>query len=68
MKDEWNMENKIGIVTLWKGNYGSQLQCYATKLLLQKYGYEGVLLEYRESDKLVYFVRGIKNVLFRLKA
>lgn len=62
------MENKIGIVTLWKGNYGSQLQCYATKLLLQKYGYEGVLLEYRESDKLVYFVRGIKNVLFRLKS
>lgn len=41
------MNNKIGLVTFFRDNYGSALQCYATKTFLQKNGYEcDVLYEY----------------------
>lgn len=41
------MSNKIGLVTFFRDNYGSTLQCYATKNFLQKNGYEcDVLYEY----------------------
>ena len=41
------MSNKIGLVTFFRDNYGSALQCYATKNFLQKNGYEcDVLYEY----------------------
>ena len=41
------MSTKIGLVTFFSNNYGSALQCYATKKFLQKNGYEcDVLYEY----------------------
>lgn len=41
------MRTKIGLVTFFRNNYGSALQCYATKKFLQKNGYEcDVLYEY----------------------
>lgn len=36
---------KIGLVTFFRSNYGSALQCYATKVFLEKKGYETVLIE-----------------------
>ena len=35
---------KVGLVTLWKRNYGSALQCYATKSAVEKLGYRCVPL------------------------
>lgn len=41
------MRTKIGLVTFFRNNFGSALQCYATKKFLQKNGYEcDVLYEY----------------------
>lgn len=41
------MSTKIGLVTFFRNNYGSALQCYATKKFLQKNDYEcDVLYEY----------------------
>lgn len=41
------MNNRIGLVTFFRDNYGSALQCYATKTFLQKNGFEcDVLYEY----------------------
>ena len=41
------MSTKIGLVTFFSNNYGSALQCYATKKFLQKNGCEcDVLYEY----------------------
>ena len=41
------MRLKIGLVTFFRDNYGSALQCYATKTFLEKNGYEcDVLYEY----------------------
>lgn len=41
------MKTKIGLVTFFRDNYGSALQCYATKTFLKKNGYEcDVLYEY----------------------
>ena len=41
------MNNRIGLVTFFRNNYGSTLQCYATKMFLQKNGYEcDVLYDY----------------------
>lgn len=41
--------NKVGIVTFFRGNYGSVLQCYATCLSLKKYGLEPKVIEKRAS-------------------
>ena len=41
------MSNRVALVTFFRDNYGSALQCYATKTFLQKNGYEcDVLYEY----------------------
>lgn len=41
------MNGKIGLVTFFRDNYGSELQCYATKTFLKKNGYEcDVIYEY----------------------
>ena len=41
------MKNKIGLVTFFRDNYGSALQCYATKTFLNKNGYKcDVIYEY----------------------
>lgn len=33
------MSSKIGLITFFRDNYGSELQCYATKTFLEKNGY-----------------------------
>lgn len=41
------MSGKIGLVTFFRDNYGSELQCYATKTFLEKNRYEcDVIYEY----------------------
>lgn len=41
------MSNRVALVTFFRDNYGSALQCYATKTFLQNKGYEcDVLYEY----------------------
>lgn len=41
------MSNRVALVTFFRDNYGSALQCYATKKFLQKNGFEcDVLYEY----------------------
>lgn len=40
-----NTEKKIGIVTFFKGNYGSALQCYATTVALKRMGYSPYVID-----------------------
>lgn len=41
------MSNRVALITFFRDNFGSALQCYATKTFLQKNGYEcDVLYEY----------------------
>ncbi len=41
------MSNRVALITFFRDNFGSALQCYATKKFLQKNGYEcDVLYEY----------------------
>lgn len=55
------MKNKIGLVTFFRDNYGSELQCYATKTFLKNNGYEcDVIYEYS------YGTEKIKNRLKHL--
>lgn len=56
---------KVGLVTLWKANYGSALQCYATKHILQSMACECVLIERRERSVPVHFLKKIENRLYR---
>lgn len=56
---------KVGLVTLWKRNYGSALQCYATKKTVEKMGYECVLL-YRTFPgvaRYIYYVQELTCVV-----
>lgn len=41
---------KIGLVTLYKNNYGSIIQCYSTKTFLEKMGYECIVLSYAKKE------------------
>lgn len=41
--------NKIGLVTFYKSNYGSALQCYASKITIEKLGYKCEVLEKKKS-------------------
>lgn len=41
---------KIGLVTYLRGNYGSVLQCYATKTYIESLGYECIVLENEISN------------------
>ena len=43
------MSNKIGLITYYRDNFGSILQCYSTKRILEKMGYECFVLT--EPDK-----------------
>lgn len=42
-------QNQVGVVTFFRGNYGSVLQCYATCLSLKKYGLEPRVIERQVS-------------------
>lgn len=60
------MSNKIGLVTFFRDNYGSALQCYATKTFLQKNGYEcDVLYEYSYGyEKLKSRIKYLSKIAF----
>lgn len=49
---------KIALLTIWKvGNYGAEMQTYATLKALQKLGHEVVVLDYRLKEE-----RGVRDV------
>lgn len=58
---------KIGLLTLYKDNYGSILQCFATKQFLSNYGFEVQLFSVKESANHKYkirkLVKGVERVL-----
>ena len=58
---------RIGIVTLYKDNYGSELQCYATKHYLESLGYHCDILDeqFRGLDKLFHKIDGWRNTLWK---
>lgn len=56
---------RVGLITLWKYNYGSQLQCFATKRLLRALGYECVLLTHAEARRAFRLLDHIANRLYR---
>lgn len=48
---EFNMKDKFGLVTFYNYNFGSILQCYATKTVLERMGLEvEVIDEVREKE------------------
>lgn len=53
-------KKKIGILTFYRDNFGSALQCYATKTTLEKMGYESVLLDVNIAKKDNIVVRGAR--------
>ncbi len=59
---------KIGLITLFKNNYGSILQCYSTKMLLNEYGFECVVLEEKIENRIWnYCSNVIKNAYRSLR-
>lgn len=56
---------KVGLITLFRNNYGSILQCYATCEFLKSQGYEcEVLSEKCEKETIMHhIVRWCKNIL-----
>ena len=44
------MNDKIGLVTFYNGNFGSILQCYATKTTLERMGLNVVVLDERREE------------------
>ena len=58
---------KIGLVTLYQNNYGSALQCYALETIINKLGYDVILL-YESPTAIELSIRTLKkrlNVLIR---
>lgn len=56
--------NKVGLVTYYKENYGSFLQCFATKYFLEKNGFTCVLLDKKNTILYAKFISIITH-LFR---
>ncbi len=58
---------RIGIVTLYKDNYGSELQCYATKHYLELLGYHCDVLDeqFLGIDKLFHKLDGWRDTLWK---
>lgn len=54
------MSGKIGLVTFFRDNYGSELQCYATKTFLEKNSYE--------CDVIYEYCYGLDKIKKRLKS
>lgn len=44
---------KIGLITLFRDNYGSALQCYATKTILLSLGYECIVIERKDEPNVI---------------
>lgn len=57
---------KIGLITLFRDNYGSELQCYATKTFLNKKGFDCDLLFIEEYgyEKIKSKVKSVLKILF----
>lgn len=58
-----NLEKDIGLVTYYKENYGSILQCYATKSFLESGGFHCHVL-YQKYDSIQYFELRLKNLVY----
>ena len=54
---------KIGLVTFWDYNYGSSLQCYATKNVVQSLGYKCDLIEEKRDTRQARIIILIKKLL-----
>lgn len=58
---------KVGLVTFYNDNFGSILQCFATKITLEKLGYDCVVLYHKEKNiddnKINFFKRLSKHLL-----
>lgn len=59
------MNKDIGLVTYYKENYGSILQCYATKKYLEQKGYNCHVL-YEKYDTRQFGVVRAKNIIFHV--
>jgi len=56
---------KIGLVTLFNNNYGSILQCYATKTYVESLGFDCVVLEEKKRKKIWGKIRRYYILLYR---
>ncbi len=43
--------NKVGLVTFYKDNFGSILQCYATKVMIERAGFKCIVISQNEDKK-----------------
>ncbi|MCM1230370.1 MAG: polysaccharide pyruvyl transferase family protein [Ruminococcus flavefaciens] len=57
---------RVGLITLFRDNYGSELQCYATKTFLKKHGCECDVLFIEEygAEKVKSKIKSILNILY----
>lgn len=60
------MPNRIGLITFFQSNYGSELQCYATKSFLKSHGFECDVLFEQEFgwEKIKKKTADISKLLF----
>lgn len=56
---------KVGLITLLRGNYGSVLQCYATKKYIDSLGYNCIILENEVDNKYIHKIKSLSRLLFR---
>lgn len=58
------VEKKVGLVTLWHRNYGSALQCYATKRYIESLGFQCVPLHrtFTQSERYIYYIKELFRV------
>lgn len=55
-----NTYNKIGLLTFYDNNYGSALQCYATKHVIQENGYDCIVLDEEPSREQNIIIKGVR--------
>lgn len=53
---------KIGLITFWDYNYGSSLQCYATKSIIDSFGYHCELLEECKRGKIQKVKNSVRKI------
>lgn len=57
--------NKVGIVTLYRDNFGSILQAYSTYSFVEKLGYDCTILELKYSTGLMDKIIKIPKFLYK---
>jgi hypothetical protein len=57
--------DKVGLITLYRNNYGSALQCFSTMLTIRKLGYDPFLLLESSSDSLPLLMKKAYRIAFR---